>query len=144
MTVHLDLLVPGHPRWGDLTAALLESLHKQEAAKETTTHASSSTPSIPVKYTFVDFCAAAANPRGLNTALPAMKNVQHVIAISSCKGGVGKSTVAVNLACELASRGLRVGLLDADIYGPSVPVLLPAADRAVRKSTNAGQGGLPR
>jgi len=76
-------------------------------------------------------------------ATAALKNVQHCIAISSCKGGVGKSTVAVNLACELASRGLRVGLLDGDIYGPSVPVLLPARDLAVKKSPNAGQGGLP-
>ncbi|MBF0571869.1 MAG: P-loop NTPase [Candidatus Omnitrophica bacterium] len=52
-----------------------------------------------------------------------LSKVKHVIAISSCKGGVGKSTVAAALAWELAQRGFKTGLLDADIYGPSLPVL---------------------
>jgi ATP-binding protein involved in chromosome partitioning len=52
-----------------------------------------------------------------------MKNIKHVIAISSCKGGVGKSTIACALAWELAHRGFKTGLLDADIYGPSLPSL---------------------
>ncbi len=53
---------------------------------------------------------------------------KHVIAIHSGKGGVGKSTVAVNLAVALAQRGLRVGLLDADIHGPSVPKMFHVED----------------
>ncbi len=48
-------------------------------------------------------------------------HVRHVVAVASGKGGVGKSTVAVNLACAMALLGRRVGLLDADVYGPSVP-----------------------
>jgi ATP-binding protein involved in chromosome partitioning len=58
-----------------------------------------------------------------------MKAVKNVIAIASGKGGVGKSTVAVNLAVALAMEGYRVGLADADIYGPSVPTLTGTTDQ---------------
>jgi ATP-binding protein involved in chromosome partitioning len=50
--------------------------------------------------------------------------IRHIVAVGSGKGGVGKSTVAVNLALSFAAEGLRVGVLDADLYGPSVPRLL--------------------
>jgi ATP-binding protein involved in chromosome partitioning len=53
-----------------------------------------------------------------------VQGVKHIIAIASGKGGVGKSTTAVNIALALLAEGLRVGLLDADLYGPSVPKLL--------------------
>jgi ATP-binding protein involved in chromosome partitioning len=52
-----------------------------------------------------------------------LPGVRHVIAVASGKGGVGKSTVAANLALALHARGARVGLMDADIYGPSVPMM---------------------
>ena len=51
-------------------------------------------------------------------------HVRRVLAVASGKGGVGKSTVAVNLACAFAARGLRAGLLDVDVYGPSAPTML--------------------
>src|SRR5256884_6310905 len=68
---------------------------------------------------------AAFNGGSREAAIPGVK---HVIAVGSGKGGVGKSTIAVNLAASLQLAGARVGLLDADIYGPSVPGMLGVSD----------------
>jgi len=61
--------------------------------------------------------------KALGRGPAAVSGIARIVAVASGKGGVGKSTVAANLAVALAQRGLRVGLLDADIYGPSVPLL---------------------
>ncbi|MAC88790.1 Mrp/NBP35 family ATP-binding protein [Maricaulis sp.] len=68
----------------------------------------------------------------------APKPAKRIIAVASGKGGVGKSTIAANLAVALAREGLKVGLLDADIYGPSVPRLFGLTDVPGLRKTDAG------
>src|SRR5947209_5741650 len=66
-----------------------------------------------------------------------IERVGRVIVVGSGKGGVGKSTVSVNLAVALARRGARVGLLDGDAYGPSVPMMLGVRKRSASQGWNA-------
>ncbi len=65
-----------------------------------------------------------SRPARPQDAAPPMQGVKHIIAVGAGKGGVGKSTIAVNLAVGLARRGHAVGLMDGDIYGPSLPTML--------------------
>ena len=73
--------------------------------------------------------AARTAPQPQNSAKPGVSGVKQIIAVASGKGGVGKSTTAINLALGLQSIGLNVGVLDADIYGPSMPRLLAITER---------------
>ena len=118
VSVVVDLFVPGHPQG--------ESIRRQCAA--------AIREALP---RMTQVSVVASPPRqhgsGINAKVEALAKVEHVILVSSCKGGVGKSTVSVNLAMTLAQRGLRVGLLDADVYGPSLPMLVQPVDATVRK-----------
>lgn len=70
---------------------------------------------------------------------PVLPGVKNIVAVSSGKGGVGKSTVAANLAVALAAEGYRVGLLDADIYGPSIPKMFGLEDAELYMHTVDGR-----
>ena len=83
--------------------------------------------------------AQAKSPSENN--VPDLKNIdgiKHIIAVSSGKGGVGKSTIAVNIACSLAKLGLKTGLLDADIYGPNTPSMLGVSEENPKVTDGIG------
>lgn len=74
-----------------------------------------------------------------SSGVQSIPGVSHVIAVSSGKGGVGKSTVAVNFAVSLAKSGARVGLMDADVYGPNIPTMMGVTERPTIEADAAGK-----
>ncbi len=117
--VKIELPVPGYPHQEKLEQSIREKF------------ASVDEPPAEVSVTY------SLNVRGAESGATVGLRVKNVIAVGSGKGGVGKSTVAASLAYGLKSMGAKVGLLDADVYGPSIPHMLGATGKPeVREHLN--------
>ena len=106
-----------------------------EIAQQLKADAERAIKAVPgIKGVFVEVKLPAATPRGASPPGPwtnqtRVLGVKRIVAIASGKGGVGKSTTSVNLACALRHLGAEVGLLDCDIYGPSIPLMMGIRQR---------------
>ncbi len=80
--------------------------------------------------------ALSQNNPDKTSAIAPIPGISRILVVASAKGGVGKSTIAVNLAAAFAKQGLRVGLLDADVYGPSVPTMLGTTEDSPDTNSN--------
>jgi ATP-binding protein involved in chromosome partitioning len=94
----------------------------KDAMREQARSAVSAVPGVTaVEVTMTASVRAARNVMAAQAPIPGVKNI---VAVGAGKGGVGKTTLAVNLAAALSARGSRVGMIDGDIYGPNVPIML--------------------
>lgn len=119
---------------GSATAVLELTTASAEVAAQLKAEAEAALRTLPgIERAFVEVrqptkapASGGANPWAGQSAVPGVKRI---IAVASGKGGVGKSTVSANLACAFHRLGLRTGLLDCDIYGPSIPLMMGCKDR---------------
>lgn len=118
VTVHVELTTPACPLRGKIADDIREALS-----------AAPDLGSVDFKWT----SRVRASGGGRTDAQP-IPGVKNTIAVASGKGGVGKSTVAVNIAVALAKAGASVGLLDTDVYGPSIPLMMGVHDKPLMKN----------
>jgi ATP-binding protein involved in chromosome partitioning len=118
---------------GAVSVALQLTTANPDAARQIKAEAELALKQLPgVKHVIVDVRQPAAGQAPAGGAVAGqtkISGVRHVIAVASGKGGVGKSTCSANLACALRHLGARVGLLDCDIYGPSIPLMMGVYER---------------
>ncbi len=109
VSVHVKLTTPACPLKEQITRDVVEAVKRVDGVVD-----------VDVQY--------SAEVRGSTAQSGALKDVKNIIAVGAGKGGVGKSTAAVLLAIALQRKGASVGLMDADVYGPSIPTMLGIAD----------------
>jgi ATP-binding protein involved in chromosome partitioning len=112
-----------------VTVHLAPSTAQQDVLEQIESAVRAAVEAIPGVGTVAFVRAAAPKPPAPRGRQP-IPGVRSILAVASGKGGVGKSTVATNLALALASLGQRIGLMDADVYGPSVPLMLGITEQA--------------
>lgn len=127
LTVSVAIEAPTPPPSYEPLRQEIESALREDAHMRTLHVVLTNAPTSPLPTTIAQPASRPAS-RPASQPTPSqperIKGVKHVIMVASGKGGVGKSTVAANLAVALTRKGVKVGLLDADIYGPSVPTLM--------------------